>query len=180
MINSALKHICIVGIFLLDFALFAQNEQHTANEDSLKVVVPEQSLADIHMLTPPEGFEVSDRFNGYIYTKMASAIMMTMIENTTYLMIEQGMTPEFFAANQLLLIDKRSFQSDYGVKGIIYKATFVLSGKDFVRYFVYAGDLNRTLWLAITYPKMGEELLDSEILKSIQSITFNPTTNEQK
>jgi hypothetical protein len=183
MTHSITKHLIFFGFILMDIAVFSQtvdqNIQQSA-EDSVKYVVPNQSIADIKMLTPPEGFVVSDRFNGYVHTRMATAIMMTMIENTSYVMIEKGMTPEFFASNQLVLIEKKDFLSDHGVKGIIYKATFVLSGRDFVRYFVYAGDLNRTLWVAVTYPKMGEELIDSEILKSIQSITFNPTTNEQK
>ena len=71
-------------------------------------------------------------------------------------------------------ISKEKFVSDHGVKGIQYKFWFELEGNKYVRYMVYAGDLSTTLWLNITYPKMLEELVEMEILKSIKTITLNP------
>ena len=44
---------------------------------------------------------------------------------------------------------------------------------------VYVGDLNQTLWLAVTYPKMGEELVEGEILKCIQTINLNAVSDEK-
>ncbi len=126
------------------------------------------------MLVPPTGFVVSDRFNGYIHYQAGAAIIMSMIENTNFLNIEKGMTDEFFKANQLTLIEKRNLETNIGTKGLVYKFSFVLKEKIYIRYFVYAGDLNNTLWLAITYPRDLETLVDSEILKSIQTININP------
>lgn len=135
--------------------------------------MPKQSPANLKMIVAPAGFVVSDRFNGYIHYQAGAAIIMSMIENSNFLNIEKGMTDEFFKTNHLNLLEKRNFESDFGTKGIIYKCSFVLKEKEHIRYFVYAGDLNRTLWLAITFPKDVEALVDGEILKCIQTININ-------
>ena len=181
--KKPLIYVLITYVFCLNSYLYAQTDTLNGpqqNADSTKVIVPKQVQADIKMITPPEGFVVSDRFNGYIHYQAGAAIIMSMLENTNFINIEKGMTDDFFRLNQLVLIEKRNFESNNGNKGLIYKSTFVLNGKDFVRYFVYAGDLNRTLWLAITYPKAAEILVDSEILKSIQSINLKPSSDDHK
>lgn len=155
----------------------AQNDTVNSNhshKDSVTVVVPKQALADLKMLTPPEGFVVADKFNGYIHYQASAAIIMTMLENVNFIDIDKGMTNEFFQKNQLVFIEKKEMVSASGTKGLIYKFSFVLSGKEFIRYFVYAGDLNRTLWLAITYPRQYDTLLDANILQCTQTITLNP------
>jgi hypothetical protein len=183
MFKSPLHKVFYISVLCLNSLVYAQTDSiksHQSIDDSAEVVIPKQVLADVSMITPPEGFVVSDRFNGYIHYQAGAAIIMSMLENTNFINIEKGMTEDFFRSNQLVLIEKRNFEADNGTKGLIYKSTFVLSGKDYVRYFVYAGDLNRTLWLAITYPKAVETLVDSEILKSIQSINLKPVSNEHK
>ena len=99
---------------------------------------------------------------------------MTQINNANYLKIAEGMDDSFYAKNNLNFISKESFTSENGVKGISYKFWFELKGDRFVRYMVYAGDLSTTLWLNITYPEMLQELVEMEILKSINTINLNP------
>lgn len=145
----------------------------------MQYVEPESSSADLNMITPPDGFEISKNFNGYIHFKTGSAIIMTLIKDATYLMIAKGMTEEFYEANKLTLISERKVLTDNGTKGLDYKFSFVLQDVDFIRHMVYVGDLNQTLWLAVTYPKMAEELVEDEILKCIQSINLNPVDDEK-
>lgn len=176
MTNQTIHKLLLVCLIFVSFSLTAQNDTLRSNnsiKDSATIIAPTQSLANLKMLVPPTGFVVSERFNGYIHYQASAAIIMSMIENSNFLNIEKGMTDEFFKTNHLTLIEKRNFESDHGVKGIIYKCSFVLKEKEHIRYFVYAGDLNRTLWLAITYPKSVETLMESEILKSIQTININ-------
>jgi hypothetical protein len=144
------------------------------DQDSLKVVVPETVVADLNMITPPETFNPSDAFNGYLSIQNSSAIIMTQINNANYLKIAEGMNDEFYAKNKLNFISKESFVSNNGVQGVTFKFWFELEGNKYIRYMTYAGDLSTTLWLNITYPKMLEELVEMEILKSIQTITLNP------
>ena len=104
---------------------------------------------------------------------------MTLIQDVNFLKIDEGMTPEFYAQNQLNFISKSDFISDKGVKGKYYKLSFELKGDKFIRYMVYAGDLKQTLWLNVTYPQSLETLLEEEILKCFQTINLNPTSDEK-
>lgn len=154
--------------------------EQAATKDSIIYIVPEQVDADLNMIKSPEGFIPSEAFNGYINLQASSAIMMILIKNVNYINICQGMKEDFFLKNKLTLISDESIVSDFGVKGHKYKFAFVLNEVNFIRYMVYSGDLNQTLWLNITYPLQMEELIESEILKSIQSINLNPTRDEEK
>lgn len=131
------------------------------------------------MITAPAGFEVSKSFNGYIHFQNGCAIYMTMIENANYLRLNEGMTEDFYTKNKLTKISETEFVSDNGVKGIYYKCKFTLDEMDFTRYIVYAGDLNNTLWLNVTYPVLVEGLMEDEILKTIQTINLNPVADEE-
>ncbi len=156
-----------------------QEPENKNNSDSLVVNLPEKIETNLSLITPPEGFEPTDKFNGYIHYEASSGIIMTMIDNANYIKISEGMTDDFFRKNGLTFIEKQSFVSDNGVKGIYYKSSFVTSDVDFIRYMVYAGDLNKTLWLNITYPTKLEELIESDILTTIQSIQLNINQDEK-
>lgn len=164
--------------FLFVSTLNAQSDS-LPREGEVKYAEPESFPASLKMITPPAGFEVTDRFNGYIHFKTGSAIIMTLIKDATYLTISKGMTEEFFQQNKLTLISERKVLTDNGTKGVDYKFSFVIQETDFIRHMVYVGDLNQTLWLAVTYPKMGEELVEGEILRCIQTINLNPVTDEK-
>jgi len=169
------------AMLVFAFTTNAQTESsnpQVTRDDSLVVQVPESIGADLSLITPPEGFVPTDKFNGYIHLEASSGIILTLIDNANYIKISEGMTDEFFRKNNLTFIEKQSFESDNGVKGIYYKCSFLTGETPFIRYIVYAGDLNRTLWLNITYPTKLEELIESEILKTIQTIQINATKND--
>lgn len=180
MISHTLKGLLSLILLLITSVSLAQTDTSQAGQsDSLTVVTPEQKNADLNMITPPEGFEATDKFNGYLHSQASTAIIMTMIENSNYINMERGMTDEFFAQKQMTLVKKEEFTSDHGFSGLIYKCTFVLQEMNFVRYFVFAGDLNRTLWLNITYPLQMEGLVEGEVMKAIRSINLNPAKDEK-
>lgn len=183
MINSA----PILGLVMLlsSFSLFAQEDLTKVSstderiEDSLTVVVPESGSANLKLIIPPEGFEPTDKFNGYLHPDASSGIIMTMIENSNYIKIDEGMTEAFYNKNSLVFIEKNDFISDNGIHGIYYKCSFVINETPFVRYIVYAGDLNKTLWLNITYPTKLEHLVEGELLKCIQTISLKADRDEK-
>ena len=149
-----------------------------AQEDSLEVVVPSSQEANIRCIVPPAGFEVSTAFNGYLSMPNSAAIIMMQINNANYLKIAEGMTEEWCAANNLKLLSSSTLESDYGVKGRIFKLSFMLEGDEWLRYMVFAGDLEKTLWLNITYPHKLEELIEGEVLKSLKTVNLNPDSDE--
>ncbi len=153
--------------------------QEGSTDDSLAVVLPEKATASLNLIIPPEGFEPTDKFNGYLHAQASSGIIMTMVENANYIKISEGMTEEFFAKNSLTFIEKTEFISDNSVNGVYFKCSFVTGDTPFMRYIVYAGDLNKTLWLNITYPTKLEHLVEQELIKSIQSITLKDSRDEK-
>lgn len=178
-----MKLILLSGLlFIFSFffvpTIVAQNDTISQKEEK-QYIEPESFPASLSMIIPPVGFEISKSFNGYIHYQSGSAIIMTLIKDATYLNIAKGMTEEFFEANKLNFISERKVLTNNGTKGIDYKFSFVIQEVDFIRHMVYVGDLNQTLWLAITYPKMGEELVEDEILKCIQTINLNPIGDEK-
>jgi hypothetical protein len=122
---------------------------------------------------------VSTAFNGYISMPNSAAIIMTQINNANYLKISEGMTEEWYAQNRLTYISSSSMTSDSGVKGKMFKSSFILEGDTWIRYMVYAGNLEKTIWLSITYPLKLEELIEGEVLKSLQSLDLNRATDEK-
>lgn len=172
--------IALIAMFF-SFASIAQEDFANAeqSDDSLIVVLPIESKADLDLIVPPEGFEPTNKFNGYLHAQAGTGIIMTMIENANYIKISEGMTEAFFRANQLTLIESKDFTSDNLVTGKYYKCSFMTGENPFIRYIVFAGDLNKTLWLNITYPSEVEGLVEPEILKSIQTITLKPTRDEK-
>lgn len=177
-----LRRLVFVFSLLLSAFTFGQVDslnKVNSQEDSLIVIVPEISDAPLNLLTPPEGFEVSGGFNGYIHFGTSSAIIMTLIEKVNYMKLVEGMTDEYWERNKLTLVSEEEVKTDHGYIGKSYKLTFVLEEREFIRYMVYVGDLNNTLWLNITYPKLAEELVEPEILKCIQSVNLNPEDHEK-
>ncbi len=168
----------ILTLFMLfSTTAFLFSQDHPVSDTVY--VEPSTHNADLSLIVPPEGFVVSPAFNGYIHYQMATAIIMTYIENANYINIDKGMTPEFYRANQLNFISKEKVVTDNGTKGYSYKFDFILEETEFIRYMVYIGDMNNTLWLSITYPKMADELLEDEIAKVIQSAQLKPRKNEK-
>jgi hypothetical protein len=136
---------------------------------------PVQCAADLRLISVPEGFTESTSFNGYLHLNSATSIVMTSIENINFIRLCGGMTPEFFAANGLTLVEEKDFTSNNNVSGRYYKSNFVLNEMPHVRYIVFSGDLNRTLWLNITYPQMFGPLIEKEITGIINSIKSTVT-----
>lgn len=169
-------HVLLLMLLFTGFSVSSQEERENQNnqDDSLEVIVPTQEYANLKMLTPPEGFEISDAFNGYLSLQTSSGIIMTMIRNAVYLRIAEGMNDEFYAKNQLTYISDTTIVTDAGYKGRVYKLKYTQKDNEFIRYMVYIGDLKDTLWLNITYPKMMEELVEDEILRSLKSVTLKP------
>lgn len=169
-----MKLIVLTLLFVIPILGFSQEN------DSIAYKEPEALAASLSMFTPPEGFVPSEQFNGYIHYKIGAAIIMTLITETSYPLIAKGMTQEFFDENKLHYINESEVLTDNGTKGIKYKFSFTLEKHEYIRYMIYVGDLNQTLWLNITYPKLVDDLLEDELMKSIQGISLKATTNEKR
>jgi hypothetical protein len=169
--------IATIAFITVSFGTFSQVDGDTTAASS-DWIIPSSINAPLEMLTPPPTFEPSTAFNGYISLKTSSAIVMILINDANYLSIVEGITDEYLAKNQLELVSREDFKTPYGVSGINFKLKFTLEGTEFVRYMTFIGDLETTLWLNTTYPKMLEDLVEPEILTAIHTVNLYPKGNE--
>tara|TARA_Y100000385_G_C12699168_1_gene469779 strand:+ start:54 stop:584 length:531 start_codon:yes stop_codon:yes gene_type:complete len=160
-----------IVVFLFSFVVNSQVQGTTDTKQGKALfTTPEVSEVNIDVIIPPEGFEISPAFNGYIHYQASSAVIINLINKVNFKKLAEGMNQEFFDKNKLRYISEKKIITNSGTKGIWYKFNFKTEGKDFCRYIVYAGDLNKTLWLNFTYPLKLEDLVENEILNSIQTI----------
>ncbi|MBL1279887.1 MAG: hypothetical protein COA33_006430 [Fluviicola sp.] len=156
-----------------------QEDSQRQREDTI-YITPTQEKIDIAILTAPEGFEVSESFNGYIDFQNGTAIVMSLLTSVNYIKLDEGMTDEFFKSNRLTLTSKEKIKTDEGTSGMRYTASFVLEEEEFIRQIVYIGNLNNTIWINITYPKKVQELMEPELVKAIASVKFKINKDENK
>lgn len=173
---------CIFGALLVICPVFGQTDTtrtETVANDNVQYITPKLSQANISCITPPEGFVVSEAFNGYIHFQTSSTILIQYIEKANYIQLTESMNDAFYKRNNLTFVSKVPFETADGVSGIIFTSTFQLEETEFVRYIVYLGDLNNTLWLNITYPVMIEGMVKNLLEESIKTAQFKLAKNEE-
>jgi hypothetical protein len=165
------KLVLLVGaLLLINFNYFAQNEEEeTTTKDSSRVMG-----ADINVIIPPTGFLAKQEINGYLNPEYSAGIILSVVPGVSYLKIMEGMTEDFFSTNKLVKVSEEKMTSANGTKGVLYIATFMLEGIEFMRYTALYGDLSKTIWVNITYPSKYKELMDDEMRKSLNTLTLTP------
>lgn len=162
--------------------VFSQTSNSKAvvkNEDTLFVTKPELGTPLVTCMTPPEGFVVSEAFNGYIHFQTNSTILMQSILGANYFQLSSTMNEDFFKRNNLRFVSEEKVVCADGTEGICYRSNFTLETTEFVRLTIYIGDLNNTLWLNITYPVMVQSLVEKPIQEAIVSINFKQAFDEE-
>ena len=157
----------------------AQQDTTATGTEAASYVIPAPVKVNLSMITPPQEFQISPSFDGYINFQTSSAIIMTLIADVNYVKIKESITDDWFKSNKLTKLSEEEFVSEYGIPGTWYKSTFTLQETEFYRYTVFAGDLKQTLMLNITFPVMVKDIVENAMLLSIHSINFNPTNNEE-
>ena len=158
--------------FLFAFIALFSTGFFAQENDTTQYVVPNTVPADLSIYQAPEGFEPGTGFNGYYHKLTQTSIVMTMIENINYVNLKVSMTDEFFTSNKLVKTKEFAIDCESGLKGYGYQATFELNSMQMVRQMVFIGDLNKTLWLSITYPVQASDLVENELMESYKSVSF--------
>ena len=148
---------------------YAQTDTLGVKPDT-SYAVPQTIDASLEVMKAPEGFVVSELFNGYIHYQASASILLTFISDVNYIKICEGMTPEYYESNKLVFVSKRELLSENGTRGACYKFTFMLDGIEFTRQMAFCGDLNNTLWVNATYPSKYNALLDDDFDKALNTI----------
>ena len=178
-LRNVLLILCTIGAF----HVYGQNQENrdanTHDSEASNQATTEIVLADISIIDAPEGFEVSDKINGYVHQSTGTSIVISEIEKVNYINMGKSMSDEYFARNEITLVTKSELRSDYDARGLVYKTTLTSKGIDYTRYFVFTGSTESTIWLSITHPSEYEPLIEGKILKCIQSINLEKSTDDE-
>lgn len=145
---------------------------YAQESDSAQYVVPTTTPAQLDLYQAPEGFVPGTGFNGYIHALTQTTVVLTMIENGNYINIQKAMTDEYFAKNQLRKTKEFEITCPSGLKGVGYIAEFTLNGRSMIRHIVFVGNMNKTLWISVTYPAENNALVEPEMMKSYNTVSF--------
>ena len=90
------------GVLFFSFLIKSQTQNPLdSKQDRTLFTTPEITEVNIDVITPPEGFEVSPAFNGYIHYQASSAVIINLIKKVNFKKLSEGMNQEFFDKNKL-------------------------------------------------------------------------------
>ena len=167
--------------FVLIFSLNSFAQELGSVKDSLvdNIPSPVQENGHLEMFPAPNSFEISKNFNGYFSKSTNTAIIISLIKDITYPFLIEGMNDDFYSKNQFKYLSSQDIRTQSGFLGKLYKLSFTLEDNNFIRYIAYISDMDNTLWINVTYPKIVEPLVEKEILKSINNVNLNPSRDEE-
>lgn len=152
--------------------VFAASVTYAQERDSVQYIEPSTVPAKLDLYKAPDGFVQGTGFNGYIHALTQTTVVLTMIENTNYINVQKAMTDDYFAKNSMNKTKEFEVTCASGLKGIGYIAEFTLQGRKMIRHMVFIGDLNKTLWLSVTYPAENNALVESALIQSYNTVSF--------
>jgi len=121
-------------------------------------------------ITPPQYFEPSAQFNGYMHPTSAATILIQEISGTYFRTILPGLTAEYFESEGVQLISQEAVTTASGMKGQLYILRFTIQEVDFERLMLFTGDYQNTAWLIANYPLMAKPELEEVIRNSLLSV----------
>ncbi|MDD3741330.1 MAG: hypothetical protein PHH30_08810 [Bacteroidales bacterium] len=123
-------------------------------------------------LQAPEHFLVSKEIPGLIHPGTSTTVQVQEIIGTSYVMIQQAMTPEHFESQGVTLVSSSPVKMVDGKSGILYLVEFKVNGFMYERLMLFAGDYNNTIWINANYPQSAKELLQDLLTKSLLTAQY--------
>lgn len=137
--------------------------------DSLAVVQPTVTPANLSMIQVSPGFETSTDFNGFINKNLGVSIVMTSIQDVT----AQAMDDAWEQDSTRTLLKKTLLTSNMGDEIFLYKEEGNSGTVSIIQYTVFVGKENKVLWLSIAYPAIIDPSFEKDILQIIKSADLN-------
>ncbi len=132
------------------------------------VLIPGTSVK----MMPPDHFLLSEKVPGFIHVGTSTTIQVREITGTSWVMIEEAMTPEEFEKQEVKFISKSEIEMIDGTTGILYLVEFYIKEVRYERFILFAGDYHNTMWINASYPHSTRDLLQDILLSSILTAQF--------
>jgi hypothetical protein len=124
-------------------------------------------------MMPPDYFLLSEKVPGFIHVGTSATIQVREISGTSWIMIEQAMTPEEFEKQDVKFVSKSEVELINGTTGIVYIVEFFIKEIRYERLILFAGDYHNTMWINASYPHSTRDLLQDILLSSILTAQFD-------
>lgn len=137
-------------------------------QDEGRVSVPGSKIS----MVPPEGFELSQDFQGFIHLASTSAIQVTDRPGVSPVSLKFSFTKEVLEPQGITLISQEDVETNSGVPSTLVLVSFTVDGMDFERYIFITGDHNNMYIINANYPVMTKELIQDEMKKALLTVQF--------
>lgn len=157
-----LVNILIISILLtfINLSVFAQGTE--------RVSVPGSRVS----MVPPEGFELSNEFQGFIHLASTSAIQVTDHPGVSPISMKFSFTKEVLEPQGVTLISQEEVKTNAGIPSILVLVSFTVEGMDFERYIFITGDHNNMSIINANYPVMTKELIQDKMKEALLTIEY--------
>jgi len=132
------------------------------------VLIPNTHIS----MVPPEHFMFSAQMQGFFNAGTSSAIQVSEILGTSYIMVCKSLTPEYIQSQNLIYKDKIDVTTNSGYDGYIYILGFTSKGVDYERLMFLAGDYHHTIWANVSYPLISRGILYETMKESLLTAQF--------
>ncbi|MEX0812928.1 MAG: hypothetical protein WD048_11985 [Chitinophagales bacterium] len=137
-------------------------------QESDRISVPGSKVS----MVPPEGFELSNEFQGFIHLASSSAIQVTEHPGVNPAAMKFSFTEEVLEPQGITLEGKEEVKTNAGVPASLILVSFTVEGMDFERYIFITGDHNNMYIINANYPVMTKELIQDKMKESLLTVEF--------
>ena len=117
------------------------------------------------VVAPPSGFEVADRFPGFLSEETGASVMVTELPGS-FSEVTKGFNASGFKRQGMKLMSQH--EARYGTyNGILIFAAQVAQGIDYLKWMAAFGDDKTTYLVTATFPKEAEATLSDVLKKAV-------------
>jgi hypothetical protein len=164
----------ILLLFCVVFFLTARGQDSTY---TIKYVnVPGTDLR----VVPPAYFRAVPEIQGFIHPGTSASISFTTTEGVSFLQVCEGITSEYLAKQDVVLISKENVKTSSGMDGVLFLVGFTAVTKDsaktsvqYERLMLFTGDYQKTIWVNANYPVALKKILLTVLRESILTVDFS-------
>jgi hypothetical protein len=166
----------LILIFVSLLSLCQEQKPDSLTKPSLKpYAVPNTDI----VIIPPAHFKYVDAINGFIHVGTSASITVQELDNISYLQIIEGLTPEYFAKQNVTVLNSEDVKTRSGMTGKLYTLGFSTVSNDsakkilhYERLMLFTGDYQHTIWLSANYPELLKKVLYNVLKESLLTVNF--------
>lgn len=167
-LNGSLAHRTIVSICMSITLICSWTELSAQDLEGKFYPLSKSGIS----LYKPEGFELSQDFEGFINLQIAGTII-TQESDQNVSMVLMNYTRASLSEQNMQLINREQVTLTNGKEGVLFTTRFILNGNlEFERLILVTGDFKHTIIIMGNYPAQVKEQWGDEIRRSLLTAQY--------